>query len=388
MLLRMGIPITSTTEPYGISRSLMMLSKLLFISIFTLGSMQACKNTNSGLAFDWDTDLVENDDLEDVPVHKPVKTQIVDGEACRDKSQPCFTLLINIPTQTLISDQGLALLSLASESKQFESNIKSYCKKGIQNFVDTYKEPLKNQILHPLNMKISQKLAEMGSENRRCVINYFADEDSSSGYERIKSKLSEKDFGISVRLTKFQIKSSSLDSQAGLFNFLKEDTQSFVEFRDIRIYGRSQEHGLKDSAGTMELDIVSASKKMDSSLEFNIDFEKLKANMANIDLEKISSENVKTFISKSQSALASMSGDALAMLSFGIKTVKNICADNQCSIDRNTENTALEIALDSPIPTDVNEKFRLASIRMVESLLRTPIEKGYGMQFKSLWLQD
>ena len=365
-----------------------MLSKLLFISIFTLGSMQACKNTNSGLAFDWDTDLVENDDLEDVPVHKPVKTQIVDGEACRDKSQPCFTLLINIPTQTLISDQGLALLSLASESKQFESNIKSYCKKGIQNFVDTYKEPLKNQILHPLNMKISQKLAEMGSENRRCVINYFADEDSSSGYERIKSKLSEKDFGISVRLTKFQIKSSSLDSQAGLFNFLKEDTQSFVEFRDIRIYGRSQEHGLKDSAGTMELDIVSASKKMDSSLEFNINFEKLKANMANIDLEKISSENVKTFISKSQSALASMSGDALAMLSFGIKTVKNICADNQCSIDRNTENTALEIALDSPIPTDVNEKFRLASIRMVESLLRTPIEKGYGMQFKSLWLQD
>ena len=76
------------------------------------------------------------------------------------------------------------------------------------------------------------------------------------------------------------------------------------------------------------------------------------------------------------------------MLSLGIKTVKNICADNQCSIDRNTENTALEIALDSPIPTDVNEKFRLASIRMVESLLRTPIEKGYGMQFKSLWLQD
>lgn len=360
----------------------MSLSKLIITSIISatlLLSLQSCKSSGSDLNFDWDTDLTPNPEPEDVT--PPKQDQITSGDSCKDSSKPCFTLLINIPTQTLIADQGMALLSLASESSLLASNLKKSCKKAFQNYVGNYK----GDRLHPVSMKIALKLEEIGIENSRCTFNFFSDEEKSDGDQTAAGKFNEGDIGISVRLTKFKLENTTLDANAGLLNFLKTDTKVSAEFRDIYIYGKSGKQALKNSAGNLELDLISGSKKMDSQISFAIDYEKLKANISKIDVTKINSENVKSFFEKSKSAIATLSGDGLALLSFGIKTAKNICADGACSVDRTTEDSALEIALDSPIPTEAYEQFRLSSIRMMEVLLRTPVEKGYGLQFKSQW---
>ena len=203
----------------------------IFASIILL-ALASCKSTDSNLAFDWDTDLTPNEEPADV-VRKPKKEGVIhDKSKCKSKTRPCFTLLVNVPSQSLIEDQGLAVLAMANDSEQLASNLMSACRKAFSNMSLAYSGTL----LTPVRTKFSKFIKKIGSGQRRCVINYFASEDKADGKDVVLNTLGDNDYAMSVRLSKFRITDTILESKAGVLKMEAERTKVMVQFRDVTLW--------------------------------------------------------------------------------------------------------------------------------------------------------
>ena len=351
---------------------------LLLVTALTLNG---CKIQGSKVSFDWENDLESSPEPEDVslPPAPSASAESLDGSAQCTSGQECFSLLINIPSRTLIADHGMAILAMARDSENMATNLKNACRKGIQNFVDQYR----NDRFHPVSQKVANKLEKIGNENTRCVFNFF-DEEKNAGAEAFISNKGDQEFGLSIRLTRLGFMNTTLGATADILSFSRDSSSISVDYRDALVFGRANQI-LRNNSGAAELDQLSFTKNMENQFQFNLDFKTLKDRIAKIDLTKVSIPSVKAFIDQAQNALTGMSGDALAMASMGISVARDLCKDNKCTIENTSNENQLEVALDTPVPTEVNEQLRLAMVRLIEGSLRDSIEKGYRMQFQSQW---
>ena len=133
------------------------------------------------------------------------------------------------------------------------------------------------------------------------------------------------------------------------------------------------------------MDLLEGTKVLGNDFSFGLDFEALKQSITNINPDDFSSSNVKTFFQKAKDTLLSWQGDSLAMLSFGLRTAKDICKNGGCTADIREEDKDIQFALNAPIPTAANEQFRVSSVRMLEIILEKSLADGNGQQFTDQW---
>lgn len=319
---------------------------------------------------------------------------ISDSEFCADvEAGRCFTLAVLIPKSDYMSDLGLSVLSMASDTAKMAPLLNQFCRDGMSKF---WFDNVKIHVIpRPIRGGFARRLNKM-----RCVIKTL----SSSEDENWKPTLHPNEVAMTMRLTKFAIEGSEEKINANTLRFKQNKAQALLSYRSVEISAGTAVGSIAEGQWQLLNDIGFESRKVkgtfDRDISVAVNWDAVRQNLERIDLTKSPSQQAEplmAFFKQARNAAAASNpvGAGIVLLGMGYDVFKAVCGNGKaadpkdeplCSYARNSVNITGDISANLNIMSSSSfETLRMAVISSFSAALDDVFEEGQGRQFRDVY---